>query len=266
MLTFRNQNQNQKPKIRNRTSETMRMSTPASGTDARAERMRVSGSYHDEFQQNSRSFHPYASSQRATPSSSSTTPNPWASSVSQPNAFWPPSHSHRLASGRPRCISDTPVPTESLIVPPPLPRPQSIPLPSLSAVEVEINPILATGIEYNIRAPTSFAECPPRRHSSRGRDAWRYEAAVRPPVASLTIFLDFDPHRPIVVFPANRYDAVIAVSHVLDAVNWRVSMIAEELRVAYNAGYAVQPLRREVWWVGLVPSSGERDVWVLRTM
>ena len=95
---------------------------------------------------------------------------------------------------------------------------------------------------------------------------WRYEAAVRPPVASLTIFLDFDPHRPIVVFPTNRYDAVIAVSDVLDAVNRRVSMIADELREAYNAGYAVQPLRREVWWVGLVPSSGERDVWVLRTM
>ena len=43
-------------------------------------------------------------------------------------------------------------------------------------------------------------------------------------------------------------------------------MIAEELRAAYNAGYAVQLLRREVWWVGLVPSLGERDVWVLRTM
>ena len=190
--------------------------------------MRLSGSYYDE---NSRSFHPYSSSQRATSSSSS-----------------------------------TPIPTESLIVPPRLPRSQPIPLPPLSAVEVEINPILVTGIEYNIRAPTSFAECPPRRHSSRGRDAWRYEAAVHPPVASLTIFLDFDPHRPIVVFPANRYNAVIAVSHVLDAVNRRVSMVAQELREAYNAGYAVQLLRREVWWVGLVPSLRERDVWVLRTM
>lgn len=82
----------------------------------------------------------------------------------------------------------------------------------------------------------------------------------------MTIFLDFDPHRPIVVFPANRHDTVITVSHVLDAVNQRVSMVAEELREAYNAGYAVQLLRREVWWVGLMPSSGERDVWVLRTM
>lgn len=241
------------------------MSTPASGTDARAEQMRVSGSYCDDFQQNSRSFHPYSSSQRATPSSS-TNPNPWASSIPQPNAFRPPSHTHRLAFGRPRCSSDTPVPTESLIVPPPLPRSRSIPLPPLSAIEAEINPILVTGIEYNIRAPTSFAECPSRRHSSRGRDAWRYEAAAHPPVASLTIFLDFDPHRPIVVFPANRHDAVITVSHVLDAVNQRVSMVAEELREAYNAGYAVQLLRREVWWVGLMPSSGERDVWVLRTM
>jgi hypothetical protein len=133
-------------------------------------------------------------------------------------------------------------------------------------VEAEINPILATGIEYNIRAPTSFADCPSRRHSSRGREAWRYEAAVRPRVASLTIFLDFDPHRPIVVFPTNRYDTVITVSDVLDAVNRRVGMVAEELREAYNAGYAVQLLRREVWWVGLVPSLRERDVWVLRTM
>lgn len=133
-------------------------------------------------------------------------------------------------------------------------------------MEVEVNPILlVTGIEYNIRAPTSFAECPSRRHT--GRDAWRYEAAVRPPVASLTIFLDFDPHRPIVVFPTNRCDnGVITVSDVLDAVMRRVGVVAEELREAYRAGYAVQPMRREVWWVGLVPSLGERDVWVLRTM
>jgi hypothetical protein len=133
-------------------------------------------------------------------------------------------------------------------------------------VEVGVNPILVTGIEYNIRAPTSFADCPSRRHSSRGRDAWRYEAAVRPPVASMTIFLDFDPHRPIVVFPTNRYDAVVAVSDVLDAVNRRVGVVAGELGEACDAGYAVQRLRREVWWVGLVPSLGERDVWVLRTM
>ncbi|EDR07575.1 uncharacterized protein LACBIDRAFT_327940 [Laccaria bicolor S238N-H82] len=164
--------------------------------------------YRDESQQNSRSFHPYSSSQRTTSSSS---------------------HSS----------------TPSLIVPPPLPRSQCIPLPPLSTIEVEINPILVAGIEYNIREPTSFAECPSRRHSSRGMDAWRYEAAVHPPVASLTIFLDFDPHRPIVVFPANRYDSVIAVSHVLDAVNRRVGMIAEELGEAYNAGYTVQRLRRE---------------------
>ncbi|KIK03610.1 hypothetical protein K443DRAFT_469407 [Laccaria amethystina LaAM-08-1] len=248
----------------------MRMSTPGSGTDARAERMRVSGSYHDEFQQNSRSFHPYSSLQRATPSSpsSSTAPNPWVSqsSVPQPNAFRPPSHTHRLAFGRPRCTSHTPVPTESLIVPPPLPRPHSIPLPPLSAVEVGVNPILVTGIAYNIRAPTSFADCPSRRHSSRARDAWRYEAAVRPPVASMTIFLDFDLHRPIVVFPTNRYDAVVAVSDVLDAVNRRVGVVAGELGEACDAGYAVQRLRREVWWVGLVPSLRERDVWVLRTV
>ena len=153
------------------------------------------------------------------------------------------------------------------IVSPPLPRRQCIPLPQLSYVEMQISPLLVNGIEYNIRAPTSFAACPSRRHSSRGRDAWGYELAVHPTVPSLTIYLDFDPHQPIVVFPThNNYDDTsITITHVLAAVNHRVTAIGDELQQAYYAGYSVQLLPREVYWAGLVPSSTERDVWVLRT-
>jgi hypothetical protein len=160
------------------------------------------------------------------------------------------------------------------IVSPPLPRRQCIPLPQLSYVETQINRLLVNGIDYNVRAPTSFAACPSRRHSSRGRDAWKDERAVHPTVPFLKIYLDFDPHRPIVIFPTHRnvvfpthnnYGASITIAHVLAAVNRRVTAIEDELQQAYYAGYSVQLLPREVYWAGLVQSSTESDAWVLRT-
>jgi len=170
------------------------------------------------------------------------------------------------SSAGPSHFNFNPIP-DIHIASPPLPRRQCIPLPQLSYVEMQINPLLVNGIDYNIRMPTSFAACPSRRHTSRGGDAWRYEWAVRPTVPSLTIYLDFDPHQPIVVFPThNDYDASITITHVLDAVNRRVTEIGEELRRAYYAGNSVQLLPREVYWAGLVPSSTVRDIWVLRTV
>lgn len=169
------------------------------------------------------------------------------------------------SSATPSPFSSRPIP-DVHIVPPALPRRQCIPLPQLSPVEIQINPLLVNGIDYNIRAPTLFAACPSRRHSSRGRDAWRYERAVQPTVPSLTIYFDFDPDRPIVVFPThNDYDASITIGDVLAAVNRRVTAIGDDLQQAYYAGYSVRLLPDEVCWAGLVPSSTERDVWILRT-
>lgn len=194
---------------------------------------------------------------RVTPSSTFTTPYP--SFVRQFMA--PPTTS----SATPSPFSSRPIP-DVHIVPPALPRRQCIPLPQLSPVEIQINPLLVNGIDYNIRAPTLFAACPSRRHSSRGRDAWRYERAVQPTVPSLTIYFDFYPDRPIVVFPThNDYDASITIGDVLAAVNRRLTAIGDDLQQAYYAGYSVRLLPDEVCWAGLVPSSTERDVWILRT-
>jgi hypothetical protein len=209
----------------------------------------------ERYDAESRNLHPLLPI--VTSSSMFTTPHP--SFVPQSMAL--PTTSY----ARPSHFSFNPIP-DIHIVSPPLPRRQCIPLPQLSYAEMQINPLLVNGIDYNIRAPTSFAACPSRRHSSRGRDAWRYELAVHPTVPSLTIYLDFDSDRPIVVFPThNNHDASITIAHVLAAVNHRVTAVGDELQQAYNAGYPVQLLPREVYWAGLVPSSTERDVWVLRT-
>lgn len=141
---------------------------------------------------------------------------------------------------------------ESQMVPPPLPRRRCEQLPRLSNVEMEINPLLVNGIVYNIRAPTFSANCPSMHHSPQGVNAWRYEPAVHPNVPSLTIYLDIDPHQPIVVFPTDSYGAVITIAHVLAAVNQRLTAMGDALL-------------GNVYWAGLVPSFTERDVWVLRT-
>ena len=204
----------------------------------------------------SRNLHPLLP--RATPSPTSRTPQP----TFVPQFMALPTTS----SAGPSPFSSSPIP-DVYIVSPPLPRRQCIPLPQLSPIEIQINPLLVNGIDYNIKAPTSFAACPSRRHNSRGRDAWTYELAVHPTVPSLTIYLDFDPDRPIVVFPTHdNYDASITISDVLNAVNRRVTAIGDELQQAYRAGYSVRLLPGEVCWAGLVPSSTERDVWVLRTV
>ena len=226
------------------------MSIGASGPDARIDQTR-----REHYASPSRNLHPLLPS--VTPSSTFTTPHP--SFI--PQSMAPPTTS----STRPSHLNFNPI-LDIHIVSPPLPRRQCIPLPQLSYVDMQINPLLVNGIDYDIRMPTSFATCPSRRHSSQGRDAWRYERAIRPSVPSLTIYLDFDPDQPIIVFPThNNYDTSITIAHVLAAVNRRVTAIEDELQQAYYAGYSVRLLSREVYWAGLVPSSTERDVWVLRT-
>ena len=200
----------------------------------------------------SRNLHPLL--RRVTSPSTFTTPHPSFVPQSMPLLT--------TSSARPSPLSFSPI-RDIHIVSPPLPRRQCIPLPQLSYFETQINPLLVNGIDYDIRAPTSFAACSSRRRSS---DAWRYEQAVHPTVPSLTIYLDFDLHRPIVVFPTHyNYDASITIGDVLAAVNRRVTTIGDELQRAYYAGYSVQLLPREVYWGGLVPSSTERDVWILGT-
>ena len=59
----------------------------------------------------------------------------------------------------------------------------------------------------------------------------------------------------------------MTITHVLAAVNRRMTAIGDELQHVDYAGYPLQPefLPREVYWAGLVSNYTERDVWVLRT-